>query len=392
MIEVTAKLTRGSVYLAGEDMECVISFKCPEIDANAKSQSNDDACEILAWASAQIHCQMYVNDEKVILPASSPVAQEELAVSNTATSFAPCVGERGHAVLATKPKILFCDVRLLPGECKTYIYRETLPSEALPSYRGHALKYTYKITVGTQRVGSTIRLLRIPIRVLMLPTILDNVAVQSESGDMAPSNPFLQNRRKESPLDLALQLLQNITTRRTPSFYNITNSHGKVVRFCLFKPAYKLGEDIVGTFDFSSSTVKCVQYSVTLQSEEIINEHCQRKTQQCSTIVSYNKHHEFCLFSEHSQMILPIPLTVTPSFTTDLATLQWRLHFEFVTTTSEMEEQPEMTDSGQSSTWQAPSSLDIETMVWDLPIPVYPTSSMNLIQGASASCDVIVCI
>ncbi|KAG8281115.1 Golgi membrane exchange factor (Ric1p-Rgp1p) subunit [Homalodisca vitripennis] len=53
--------------------------------------------------------------------------------------------------------------------------------------------------------------------------------------------------------------MSNITARRNPNFYNITNSKGKVARFCLFKQAYKLGEDIIGTFDFSDATVPCVQ-------------------------------------------------------------------------------------------------------------------------------------
>ena len=42
-------------------------------------------------------------------------------------------------------------------------------------------------------------------------------------------------------------------------FYNITNAKGKVAKFILFKQAYKLGEDIVGVFDFSEGTVPCVQ-------------------------------------------------------------------------------------------------------------------------------------
>lgn len=392
MIEVSARLTRGSVYLAGEIIECILTFKNPGASPSARAQSNNDVCETLAWASAQIHCQCSVSDDKVIFSSNSPVAQEELAISNKHTSFAPCVGERGHVVLATKPKILFCDVRLLPGEKKNFIYRESLSCDAPPSYRGHAVKYSYKITVGTQRVGSTIRLLRVPIRVLYLPGFLDNSPTYSDSGDLSPSNPFLENERKDSPLDLALQLLQNLTARRAPSFYSITNTHGKVVRFCLFKLAYKLGDDIVGTFDFSSSTVKCVQFSVTLQSEEILQENCRRKPHHGSSIISYSKHHEVCLFSEHSQMLLPIPLTVTPAFTTELVTLQWRLHFEFVTTTTPIESQSVNSDSSLDSTWQGPSTLDIETMVWDLPISVYPASPLQLIYGPQCKSDVSVCI
>lgn len=46
--------------------------------------------------------------------------------------------------------------------------------------------------------------------------------------------------------------------------YNITNARGKVGKFCLFKLAYKLGEDIVGVFDFTGSTVPCVQVTYYL--------------------------------------------------------------------------------------------------------------------------------
>ena len=44
-------------------------------------------------------------------------------------------------------------------------------------------------------------------------------------------------------------------------FYNITNSRGKVAKFCLFKQAYRIGDDIVGTCDFNDATVACVQVS-----------------------------------------------------------------------------------------------------------------------------------
>lgn len=56
-----------------------------------------------------------------------------------------------------------------------------------------------------------------------------------------------------------LSTFQNLTARRSPNSYMITNTRGKVGRFCLFKSAYKLGEDIVGTFDFSVGNVTCMQ-------------------------------------------------------------------------------------------------------------------------------------
>lgn len=67
--------------------------------------------------------------------------------------------------------------------------------------------------------------------------------------------------------------------------------------------------------------------------------------------------------------MLPIPFHITPDFSTDLVNLKWRLHFEFVTAVKPIEYPDESTMS-----WQAPSTVDIETMVWDLPVHIYPTT------------------
>lgn len=210
-----------------------------------------------------------------------------------------------------------------------------------PTYRGIGIKYFYKLTIATQRVGSKVQILRVPIRVLSLPTVIrsdDVPALCNETNEeLSPTNPFLEKRKTETKLEIALHHLQNITARRRPNFYLISNKRGRVGRFCLFKPAYKLGEDIVGTLDFTCRTVRCVQVSVTLQCEEILlskqsksgattqksNDDSTNSTQQQTTdisgkIMNFTKHHEVCVGLLQSQMILPVPLHVTPSFSTPL--------------------------------------------------------------------------
>lgn len=110
--------------------------------------------------------------------------------------------------------------------------------------------------------------------------------------------------------------LQNITARRNPNFYMISNIWGKVARFCLFKSSYKLGEDIIGTFDFTVATVRCVQVSVSLQCEEETSAGDGDKRQ--ARLLTLSKQHEVCIGLRHTQLILPIPLHVTPEFSTDL--------------------------------------------------------------------------
>lgn len=47
-------------------------------------------------------------------------------------------------------------------------YSENVPIDGPPSFRGQAVKYVYKLTIGCQRVNSPIKLLRVPFRVLVL--------------------------------------------------------------------------------------------------------------------------------------------------------------------------------------------------------------------------------
>ena len=46
--------------------------------------------------------------------------------------------------------------------------------------------------------------------------------------------------------------------------YNIVSDRGSVGRFCLFKSAYRIGEEIVGSFDFSDSLIICLKVNIFL--------------------------------------------------------------------------------------------------------------------------------
>lgn len=115
MIEVLAKLIRGQVFLSGEVVECSISFTHPTSPAHLISQSNDDIFESLAWASAQIICQCFT-DPKISKQEDGKGGQALLS-NNTALGVG--TQQEGKIELATKPKILFCDLRLSPGQTKT---------------------------------------------------------------------------------------------------------------------------------------------------------------------------------------------------------------------------------------------------------------------------------
>uniref|UniRef100_U5EY67 Putative retrograde golgi transport protein rgp1 n=1 Tax=Corethrella appendiculata TaxID=1370023 RepID=U5EY67_9DIPT len=400
MIEITAKLIREhSAFLCGESVECLITFRNPANNQHKISQSNYDILENLAWATVQIHCycNSTLNDRNAIDTNS---LSKNITASTSLSARGNLTGN-SEVLKSTDPKILFCDLRLSPGESRQFLYRETIFLSTPPTYRGISIKYYYKITIATQRVGSTVQALNIPIRVLPLPTAMNNSEEETTFGDdqsnedLAPNNPFLEKKKAPSKIEYALHYLQNITARRRPNFYLITNKRGKVGRFCLFKSAYKLGEDIVGTLDFSCGTVKCVQLSVTLQSEEIVlkkssssgtleRQNSQSETESTAPaatgrITNFTKHHEVCLGLSQTQMILPVPLYVTPTFSTDLVEVKWRLHFQFVTSTNEELNQQ---INAEVLEWQAPTDISIETMIWNLPVTIYPTAPLQIPQSS----------
>ncbi|KAF6197640.1 hypothetical protein GE061_008606 [Apolygus lucorum] len=367
MIHISARLVGGPVWIPGENIVVCLTFK------NVADVNSNAVVETLAWASLQIHCLCSTNS-KVI----STSKRENLAVVDSSqahnlsdTAFFPFKGDvQGQIVLSTKPKIVVCDLQLVPGSSKSVVYTEVLPPEAPPSYKGKLVKYSYVITLGAQKLNRPFKLLRIPIRVLAISCLPDCTTCE-DSEDLSPSNPFLEvTANKEVDIVPALQYVQNITARRSPNFYNVTNAKGKVGRFCLFKQAYRLGEDIVGTFEFTDSVVPCLQLTVTLQCEEHIlsDRLANGNVRPEQTETSYSKFHVVCLHLTHVPLNLPIPFHVTPAFSTELMELRWKLHFEFVT--GDPSETSFVVDS---QTWRAPEALNIETMIWNLPIQIYPS-------------------
>jgi len=378
-MEVVCDLLKGPVYLAGEEVTCLITF----YNNTSRPLSSDAGC-VLAWASAQLNCFCTVSDSKVAILDKSETRKSSNPGQGpqSQTSFQPTAGEAGLAVLSTPTKILFCDLTLLPGDRRTYSYTETIPHTASPTYRGTSVKYSYKVTIGTQRLNCQTTMLRVPIRVLSIAGCRPDPGTGEREGRLGPTSPFLEEDGiGDNPADLIMQAVQDITSKRRASYFNIANSRGKVCKFCLYKRSYRLGEDIVGTFDFTIGSVQCVQYSVSLQLREGIEPEYRVKEDQQDKLVTHSKHHEVCLGFSHSHMVLPVPLQLAPSFSTPICSVSYILHSSFVTSVSGVVKQPVPEEEGGSE-WQGPSKLDIETMVWDLPIQLYPTYPNHAAQSS----------
>ena len=78
---------------------------------------------------------------------------------------------RSIPILSTPQAILFVDLRLGPGESKSYNFRHPLPKGIPPTHKGRVMKTSYNLIVGTQRATKLsqqhqIQQANIPFRVL----------------------------------------------------------------------------------------------------------------------------------------------------------------------------------------------------------------------------------
>jgi len=360
-MEISCELLRGPVYLTGEDIECWV-----------KVTNNSDSGGALAWVSAQLNCFCTVSDDKVINidPKNRKISMESQNLNKT--SFQPTQGETGLAVLSTKTKVLACSLEVAPGETRKMFFTENIPHNAPPSFRGHSVKYSYKLCIGSQKLGEATSLLRLPIRILSVDTYTPHL-VRDVEERLGPSNPFLEETTPKDPIvDVIMQSVQEVTSKKNASFFVIANARGKVCKFTLYKKNFRLGEDIVGSFDFTVGDVECIQYSVSLQSIEAVEARMKVREDQPDKVVNQSKQHEVCLGFAHSHLVLPVPLNLTPSFSTNICKVHYMLHFEFVTSVKGVAKQTVPVDEGGSE-WQGPAKVDIETMVWDLPVVIHPT-------------------
>ncbi|CAF1635875.1 unnamed protein product [Rotaria magnacalcarata] len=405
MIEVVAEILRGPVFLAGETLHCRITLINKSTNENDATY-NQGTPEKISWASVQLHCQRYVNEQKVNLQQqqnSSAKSNDSLAtnvdiVPSDSTALIATQGETGQTVYTSKPCVLFCDLILQPGETRMFSYSETISTHVPPTFRGNYVKYSYKLTIGTQRVNHPTTLIRVPFRVLVVPDLdkyirQDKVAIASSQPGTKVDNPFVcPNRTEIDSLTTALDALQILTSRTHQHVYNVTNNRGRVCRFTLFKNSLKLGEDILGILDFDHTDVPCVQYTVTLQSEEILNPHYRRKSSQLLNATSYTRQSEFCLSTFQTYLSLSIPLSCTPTFSMDLVSLRWKLHFEFVISKTPRGSLLANNDPSASTAWSPPNSMDVESMTWDLPIKILPTNPYFANNVAKVSCTTVAII
>ena len=333
-------------------------------------------------------------------------------------------GSKSIPLLSSPQNLLFVDLRLAPGESKSFTYRFPLPRGLPPTTNGRAVKVVYHLSLGVQRPqGQTVKHIEVPFRVLgsynargetmghdlMSPYILLQDPAKSQSITPGPSTPsgmppfppkvpaqqppkqgleeFLryterlleqsktshealtsptspetptlwrkQSQTEHTPasvkeaVDFAILRAnylsepgkQSDVQSTSPNRFNIARDGQPVAVVTLLRPAFRLGEAVIGTVDFAAPQeslgtkrhVPTYSLLIELESSEEVDPSLALRSSTSIHRVTRRIHaamRENTLFARQTSFSLTIPTTAAPTFETTGVSLVWRLRLDFTT-------------------------------------------------------------
>uniref|UniRef100_A0A914GX30 RAB6A-GEF complex partner protein 2 n=1 Tax=Globodera rostochiensis TaxID=31243 RepID=A0A914GX30_GLORO len=354
-IEVKVSLSRKSaVFLTGENFTVQISL----------TNGDSEQARSLAWGCVQLHCEGNVSTAQ-----KATDRRHNRSSSSAASSTA--VTRAKQAIFSSEPAILFCDIRLAPGAVQNFETQKEIPLDLPPSFKGHFAKYFWYISVATQQVDAPIKMVQLPIKVLSVGIDVSAVKQSEPTG-----NPFLGNDFKSpSVVEIAVSRIEEVCSIRKQRFYEIKSGGRLIAAVVIFRNVFKLGDDVVGRFEFPQEEVQCLQALVRAEVVEtnLMDDNGNREEASSSaqSVHVFSTEHMVTAFVRETHFKLQLPMNAVPSFTTESVKVRWRLRFEFVITPQKVMEQK--SDRLQTLA----DDLDIETMKWDLPISVLTCNPFN---------------
>uniref|UniRef100_A0A915D3X5 Uncharacterized protein n=1 Tax=Ditylenchus dipsaci TaxID=166011 RepID=A0A915D3X5_9BILA len=271
----------------------------------------------------QLHC-----DQALARSASTLSADRFQNLSESKTA----VTREKQAIYPSKPSIIFCD--------------------------GHFVKYSWYISVAVQHVDAPIKMLHLPIKVI-------------NATKTYIANPFIcKDEKKPSVIEILSSRVEEITSSRSYRVFEIRSGDSVFAAITMFKSVFKLGDDIIGRMSFPQIGVHCLQVLIKLETVEV-NLLGDKKEEKVS---SHFTEHYMTAFVGETHFKVSIPLTGTPSFSTEAVQLRYRLHFEFVTSTQKL---MKLIDGECLSHVQ--NDVNIETLEWNTYFTTHACNPHNAI-------------
>ncbi|CAK5278779.1 unnamed protein product, partial [Mycena citricolor] len=192
-------------------------------------------------------------------------------------------GDTPLPTLDIRPEMLAVDLKLGPGESRSYKYTINLPENMPPTFKGRTVRFSYELVVGVCRPGNVSRVMKVPIRVynhvrvgrrpkpydLMWPVSASqpkpsvhgpdqNTPEQKEHGNKADLQRYAQKlltatlpSEDSGPQMGCRQAVEELTRNLRKVSYDITKDGVTVAVLTFPKSAYRLGETVNGVVEIN---------------------------------------------------------------------------------------------------------------------------------------------
>uniref|UniRef100_A0AC35TP05 Arrestin_C domain-containing protein n=1 Tax=Rhabditophanes sp. KR3021 TaxID=114890 RepID=A0AC35TP05_9BILA len=270
-----------------------------------------------------------------------------------------------------EPHIICCDVTVQAGETKEFEDRLLIPNDIMlvSTLRGTYLKYEYNLAMAVQHQNHEVQVKSITFQLMNYPfeiprkkcdTIEPQLFTEMEEGN--DENHFRE---------IVADLVDEFSFKPSGQTFKVDDPKGIISEIILPKMNYKFGDVVCGKMIFPQKNGSyCIEYLVKLQAVERIKvglgsldskEHIQ--TLKCD--------YGLCAAMSSVAFRLPLDIGNNMCVESELVSLTYRLHFEFVTSDTPPFEEKQAGQAG------VVGDLKVQTVEWNLPINVIGCSTQN---------------
>ena len=166
----------------------------------------------------------------------------------------------------------------------------------------------------------------------------------SENGNRSFTPTAEEPKSMKEAIDFAILKSNSAgSTQRSANRFEISRGGDRIATIMLARPAYRLGETLSVALAFDESEIPCYSLHATLESSESVDPAIALRSKASIQRVTrrvHASHTESTIFARRVAFNPVIPINSTPEFFTSGINHEWNLRFEFVTSRSKGDEEP----------------------------------------------------
>jgi RAB6A-GEF complex partner protein 2 len=213
----------------------------------------------------------------------------------------------------------------------------------------------------------------------------DSLGLLSPTEQLSRRTSTMEELSAKEAIEFAILRGTSVASASTTNRFEISRNEQKVAIITIARPAYRLGESLIVSIDFTGSEIPCYAIHASLESAEKVDPAISLRSSVSIHRVSrrvHFSHSESTLYARRVSFSPTIPVMATPEFVTSGISLKWSLRIEFITPARPREGEnessitrpkliEEVMRDDRGTTFAAIEGISCESFEVSLPLRVY---------------------